>query len=132
MDVYALQERVIEGILADVTQQQATALVSKPVAQEQAVVSQILRENMNNPALNRAEVRELRNFLKQPLVGASVRTLREALKQYNVNNSPQPLVEAVRELHSQQGEIIPQGMVERPVSVSREDLHLICYEYICC
>jgi superfamily II DNA or RNA helicase len=131
MDVYALQERVIESILADVTQQQATALVSKPVAQEQAVVSQILRENMNNPALNRAEVRELRNFLKQPLVGASVRTLREALKQYSVANEPKQLVHAVQNLYAQQGDFDSEGRSERPAPITRENLHLICYEYIC-
>ena len=66
-------------------QQQAAEIVTKPVAEEQAIVSQILRQQLHNPAYERQEIRELRKFLKQPLVGASVQQLREAMKSYSAN-----------------------------------------------
>lgn len=131
VDVYDIQEKVIESILGDVVQQQATALVDKPVAEEQNIVSQILREQLHNPELERQEVRQLRKFLKQPLVGASVQSLRDGLKVYSSNNEVLPLIEVVRELYEQQG-----LESEEPVDggtgqvLSREDLHLVCFEYV--
>ena len=75
-----IQDKVIESILGDVEQQEAAAIVNKPVAEEQTLVSQVLQGHLNNPELDRKELRELRQFLKQPLVGASVQQLRKAMQ----------------------------------------------------
>ena len=74
VNVYDIQERIIESILADVEQQEVAAIVAKPVAEEQNIVSQILQEHLNNPDFDRRELRELRKFLKQPL-GRSICSL---------------------------------------------------------
>jgi superfamily II DNA or RNA helicase len=131
VDIYELQERIVLDILGDVEQQQAASIVSKPVAEEQNIASHILREHLSSPTLDRAEIRELRKFLKQPLVGASVQTLRQALKTYTATSDVVPLIAAVRELYAQQGipgEEIP--IDRRSQQIAREDLHLVCYEYV--
>ncbi len=74
------QHRVIESILADVEQQEVATIVSKPVVEEQTLVSQIFHGHSNNPDVDRQELGELRKFLKQPLVGAAVQQLRKALR----------------------------------------------------
>jgi hypothetical protein len=76
VDVFDIQEKIIESILSDVEQQEAVAIVNKPIAEEQSLVSQIFQGHLNNPDHDRTELRELRKFLKQPLVGASVQQLR--------------------------------------------------------
>jgi len=43
VDVFEIQDKVIESIMGNVEQQEAAALVNKPVAEEQALVSQVLR-----------------------------------------------------------------------------------------
>src|SRR5690606_21847942 len=83
VDVFDVQDKIIESILSDVGQQEAAAIVNKPVAEEQTVVSQILQDHLNNPEFDRKELRELRKFLKQPLVGASVHQLRKALQAFS-------------------------------------------------
>jgi hypothetical protein len=106
--------------------------VHKPVAEEQTLVSQVLRGHLNHPDLERRELRELRKFLKQPLVGASIHQLRKALQTYSSTNDVRGLIETVREIYQHQGAFASHDPGEKmPVSrIKREDLKLICYEYI--
>ncbi len=131
VDIYDLQERVVADILGDIEQQQAAAVVAKPVAEEQAIASTILQQNLSHPDFDRSELRELRSFLKQPLVGASVAALRQATKEYGNTSDPQSLVELIRSLRAQQSQ---NGRAEEHapprVRLTRDDLHLVCYEYI--
>ena len=83
VDVFELQDKVIESILGDVEQQEVATIVNKPVVEEQTLVSQILQGHLNNPDIDRQELRELRRFLKQPLVGAAIQQLRKALQTYS-------------------------------------------------
>jgi hypothetical protein len=131
VDIYELQERVVLDILGDVEQQQAASIVSKPVAEEQNIASHILREHLSSPTLDRAEIRDLREFLKQPLVGASVQTLRQALKTYTATSDVAPLIAAIRELYAEQGIAGEETPIDRRrQQIAREDLHLVCFEYV--
>jgi hypothetical protein len=97
VDVFELQDKVIESILGDVEQQEVATIVNKPVVEEQTLVSQLLQGHLNNPDVDRQELRELRRFLKQPLVGAAVQQLRKALQTYSSTNDVQVLIESIRE-----------------------------------
>jgi hypothetical protein len=127
VDIFAVQEKVIDSIVADAVQQHAASVADKPVSEEQNIVAGILR----NPALDRAELRELRQFLKQPLVGAAVQRLRDGLRQYSVDSDVTALLGVVRALYREQGYgDTSQAAARRTPLVTREDLHLVCYEYI--
>lgn len=132
IDIYDVQERVLRDIVGQAEEQQGAALVAKPVAEEQMTASHILREHLNDPALNRDEVRELRKFLKEPLVGASVQVLRRALKSFTATSDVLPLLTIVREIARQQS-VMREGAPSYAATrgLRREDLHLVCYEYIC-
>ncbi|TVR24965.1 MAG: helicase [Anaerolineaceae bacterium] len=132
VDVFEVQEKVIESILGDVQQQEAAAIVNKPVAEEQTLVSQVLQGHLNNPDYDRNELRELRKFLKQPLVGASVQQLRKSLQSFSATSEFRPLIEAVREIYQHQAEFAANGAVDKKPAnrIRREDLKLICFEYV--
>jgi SNF2 family DNA or RNA helicase len=132
VDIFEIQDKVIENIMADVEQQEASAIVNKPVAEEQALVAQVLQGHLNHPEMDRQELRELRKFLRQPLVGAAVQQLRHAIQRYSRMNDIQVLIETVRALYQHQGAASSQDSpTDKPVSkIRREDLKLICYEYI--
>ena len=53
------------------------------------------------------ELRDLRKFLKQPLVGAFVQTLRKSIQEYTSSNL-HDLVNVVRGLYQQQGDHAPE------------------------
>jgi superfamily II DNA or RNA helicase len=103
VDVFEIQDKVIESIMGDVEQQEAAATVNSPVAEEQTLVAHVLQGHLNHPELDRGELRELRKFLKQPLIGASVQQLRNALQTYSSTNDVQVLIETVRTLYQHQG-----------------------------
>lgn len=132
VNIFDIQEKVIESILGDVEQQEAAAIVSKPIAEEQSLVSQIIQLHLNSPDHDRQELRELRKFLKQPLVGASVQQLRKALQAYSANNDFSSLIEVVREIYQHQAEAPSTEADTKKLGnrIRREDLKLICYEYI--
>lgn len=132
VNVFDIQEKIIESILGDVEQQEAAVIVNKPIAEEQTLVSQILQAHLNNPDYNRSELRELLKFIKQPLVGASVQQLRKALQTYSTSNEVGVLVHAVREIHQHQAKLTFEESSEKKpaIRITRNDLKLICYEYI--
>ena len=130
-DIYEIQEKVMQHILGDVAQQEMAAAVDKPVAEEQNIVRQILRNHANSPGVDRREVLALSAFLRQPLVGAAVKALREAVQVYSTGGDVAPLLETLRELHTQQGQSPPGPNGAGPRRpIVREDLHLVCFEYI--
>ena len=132
VDIFEVQDKVIESILGDVEQQEAAVIVNKPVAEEQALVAQVLQGQLNHPEIDRQELRDPRKFLRQPLGGASVQQLRHAIQRYSSTNDIQVLIETVRALHQHQGSgSSHESSNQKPVSkIRREDLKLICYEYI--
>ena len=131
IDVFEIQEKVLAGIVTEVQHQQAAELVTKEVAQEQVLASDILREHARRPELDRNEIRELRRYLKQPMVGASVQQLRRAVQIYRSDSDVEALLSIVRELYEAQGIVETDAHADDQRNiVRREDLHLICYEYI--
>ena len=130
VNVFEIQDKVIESILGDVEQQEAAAIVNSPVAEEQALVAQVLQGHLNHPEMDRQELRELRKFLRQPLVGASVQQLRKAIQNYSSTNDVRVLIETVRTLYQHQGVFSSHESGDgKPVSkIRREDLKLICYD----
>jgi superfamily II DNA or RNA helicase len=132
VDVFEIQDKVIESIMGDVEQQEAAAIVNSPVAEEQALVAQVLQGHLNHPGMDRQELRELRKFLRQPLVGASVQQLRKSLQTYSSTNDVQVLIETVQALYQHQGASFPNATVDKKLTsrITREDLTLLCYEYI--
>ena len=62
-----------------------------PAAQERDAAVPLLCQHLNTPVLDRAELKHLRAFLKQPLVGATV-------QQYSASGDVAGLVETVRTL----------------------------------
>ena len=114
MDVFAIQDKIIESILGAIEQQEAAAIVHKPVAEEQTLVSQVLQGHLNNPDVERGELRVLRKFLQQPLVGASVQQLRKALQTYSSTNDIQVLIEFAKD--------DPSGDSERELATLAESV----------
>lgn len=117
--------------MEDFVQQQALSVIDKPVTEVQNIAAGILREQSQSPGVDRALVRELRQFLKQPLVGVGVQRLREALRQYGNDNNYDAFLAALRDLHAQvayyHGE---ERANSKRIRLTREQLHLVCYEYI--
>ena len=131
LDVFAIQEKIIASIVQTLDYQATATLTEKIVASEQNVISEILASHLNNPTFERATLRELRKFLKEPLVGSAIQQLRQALNTYSTNHDIASLVQVVQSIATRHGIVQPQ----QPESIAstrltRNDLKLVCYEYI--
>jgi hypothetical protein len=130
VDIYDIQDRVIENILQSVSSQQAALAAPKVVSPEQLTVAELLREYVDHPETNREEIRELRKFLRQPFPGVYVKRLRISLQDFNTSKNILDLLSVVRELQQAYGVI--ENSSEKPLrTIGRDDLHLVCYEYVC-
>jgi len=130
-NAFAVQEEVIEDILE--SQRTQAALERAPAKPDplQTTVATTLRDQMNRPGLARDDVVTALKYLAVPMTGVQVRELREAHGQYQQDGNVQTLLEAVLQLRATYGEngrARPAGGAE---PITRDDLRLICFDYIC-
>ncbi len=127
-DVFAIQEKVKESILESIQTQVAMEAAPKIIDPIQQTISAVLREYLNNPKLQRNEVRQALKILGQPMIDASIRKLKAAYEMYQSNNDESPLLNSILVLGNvSEGETTPTQLVKQ---INANDLHLICWEFI--
>ena len=128
-DVFAIQDRVINDILGSVREQQAVEAAPRILDPLQQTVITLLRGYLNSPSVNRAEVREAMQRLRSPMTHAAIRDLRRAYEQFQRDQSIEPVISHVRSMDALEPDAGPATSDAQP-PLSREDLHLICFDYI--
>jgi hypothetical protein len=129
VDIFALQERAIAHILTSVQEQQALKVAPQRLDPVQQTVVTALRGYLHHPAHDRDELRDLMRFLSQPLPGVHVRTLRAAHGAFAASQAIEPLLEAIRQVQAKVGTVGRRRQVDTH-PLRREDLHLICFDYV--
>jgi hypothetical protein len=127
-DVFAIQERVKESILDSIQTQVAMEAAPKIIDPIQQTISAVLRGYLNNPKLQRSELRQALKILGQPMIDVAVRKLKSAYELFQTNSNESALLSVV----------LAAGSVDEVVSIptqpakqiNADDLHLICWEYI--
>lgn len=128
-DVFAIQEKVIEDILASVREQQALEAAPKVLDPLQQTVITVLRGYLNSSAIKRSDVREAMQRLRQPMTHTAVRELRRAYEFYQQGQDIQALVAFVGHM-THQGNGSQNAPCESLTALSREDLHLVCFDFV--
>jgi len=128
VDVFAVQERVIEHILRSVQHQQAVEAAPKIVDPLQQTVRTVLEQQRHNPAVPSQAVRAALKALREPLSRAYVKDLRAAYETYQREGDLAALLAAIEALET----VAPQPEPRAPATapLAWEDLHLVCWEYI--
>jgi len=129
VNIFEIQDKVIEHIVQSVSAQQAVAVAPKVVSEEQLTVAELLREHIDRPETTREEIREMRKFLKQPMPGAYVKRLRAGLQAFATSKNILDLLGVVRELQQSFGTVETETRPQQVITP--DDLHLVCYEYVC-
>ena len=128
-DVFAIQDKVIDDILSSVREQQAVEAAPPILDPLQQTVITLLRGYLNSPALNRAEVREAMKRLRSPMPHTAIRDLRRAYARYQSDQNIEPVISHVQSIEAAELEVGPTGSDTRS-ALSREDLHLVCFDYV--
>ena len=127
VDFFEIQDRVIEDVLASVRNQQAIEAAPKILDDTQQLVATVLQQQMNNPAVSSGDVRDALRRLREPLPGAYVGDLRDAYDAYRRDGDVLALLAAVQELEAGAG---PAQDAVSSQALSRDDLHLVCWEWV--
>lgn len=129
VDVFDIQEKVIEEILHSVQERQAVEAAPKILDPLQQTVITLLRGYLNSPTVKRNEVRDAMKRLRQPMTHTAVRDLRRAYEQFQREQRIDAVVEFARS-----ADVVgpdpdtPPGDAQLPLS--REDLHLVCFDFV--
>jgi superfamily II DNA or RNA helicase len=127
-DVFVLQDKVIEHILA--ADREAEAKAAAPVAVDpiQQTVSEEIKDAIRRRTVDREKAKACLNFLGQPMGRALHVKLKGAQESWKESGDDGTLVEEVARLAEQFGK---QASGEPAAKrLGREDLELICFEYV--
>ena len=129
-DVFALQDKVIEHILAAEREAEAKAAAPTAVDPIQQTVTEELKNSLRRRTIDRERAKTCIAFLGQPMGRSLHVKLREAYDLWTQSHGDQDVVSAVAELAEQFGKARPTA--DARTRLSREDLELICFEYLTC
>ena len=129
VDLFALQEKVIHSIVQSSVKQVAVEEVPKQLDPIQQTIPTVLRSYINNPAISRKDVIAAIQQFNLPLPGVYVKTLRNAYETFTTTARVDELLAAVQSI-SQGKESPANNGGESKAPVRREDLKLICFDYV--
>jgi SNF2 family DNA or RNA helicase len=127
-DVFALQEKVIDSILS--TEREAEAKAAAPTAVDpiQQTVTEELKDAIRRRAVDRELAKRCLTFLGQPMGRALHTKLRSVFESWSDTRDDKALLAAVALLADQFGKERSTPSTAR--RLEREDLELICFEYV--
>jgi len=129
VDIFAFQDQAIAHVLAQAQERRAVEEAPKIVDPVQQTVATVLRQYLNHPQVDRALGRQLIQAITQPLPGVHVRALRGAYQEFQRAKDVQRLISAIEALPLHESANLPNGHdVGR--ALTREDLHLVCFDYV--
>jgi Helicase conserved C-terminal domain len=132
IDIFALQEKVIASILQSSEEQVAVEEAPKLLDPIQQTIATTLQGYINSPAVSRKEIIAATQRLNEPQPGVYIKTLREAYGTFTASGQLSELLAAVKSI-SAGTEAPNESTTSSPESkspVKREDLKLICFDYL--
>jgi SNF2 family DNA or RNA helicase len=127
-DVFALQDEVIAHILAAEREAEARAAAPTAVDPIQQTVTETIKDGIRRRTVDRETAKAGITFLGQPMGKALHARLRDAYEAWGTEKDDRKLVDAVFTLAEQFGK---DKATTTPVKrLTREDLELICFEYV--
>ena len=130
VDIFAIQDAIIEDILQASQEQQAIETAPKQIDPVQQTITTTLQGYLNSPDLNRKQIRSLMKFLGQPMPGVHVKTLRRAYDSYVLSRSVNDLIEQIGTIQGSVGSLDVAASDNGLEPIRRDDLHLVCYDYV--
>ncbi|RJQ50197.1 MAG: helicase [Nitrospiraceae bacterium] len=130
-DVFEIQEKIIEHILKTYHEKVALESVPKVIDPIQQTLATTIQNYLNHPDVDRKEALEIIKYLNQPMPGTQVKELRKIYKEFQENAVPKVLVEKVTAMREKYGSLSTEISSTERFNLKREDLNLLCFDYLC-
>lgn len=128
-DVFALQERVIKHIVKTERDVEARAAAPKTIDPMQQAVAEELKNAIRRGAVDREQAKGGIRFLGQPMGRFAVKKLKNAWTAWRQESNDEDLLAVVLSLAKDFAKE-PSRKGEGEATLKRDDLELICFEYI--
>jgi superfamily II DNA or RNA helicase len=130
-DIFKIQDEVMDDIVKSATEQRAAEAAPKILDPIQTTIITLLDGYMNNPEVDRKEVRAAKQFLNNPMIPAYTKILRKSYSDFSKQKDLKALLQAIKELNEKSG---GGNNKDEASSISglikKDDLHLICYDFV--
>ena len=126
--MFVLQEKVIEHVLSVEREAEARAAAPPTIDPIQQVVSEELKDALRRQSVNRTVAKETIRFLGQPMGRSLHKKLKDAHQEWSALRDDEALLEAVSALAAEFSKDRPAS--EAKGALRRDDLTLICFEYV--
>src|SRR2546423_2121820 len=133
IDIFVLQEKVIASIVQSSEVQVAVEEAPKLLDPIQQTIATTLRGYINSPAVSRKEVIAAIQRLNEPQPGVYIRALRKAYEAFTANGQIDELLNIVKSISFSTATPDAAASTPSPESkspIKREDLQLICFDYV--
>ena len=128
-DVFVLQDKVIGHILKNEREREAKAATATSVDPSQQTVREELRNAIQRGTVDRDAAKVAIRYLGQPVGKFAIKRLKAAYKKWGKDRDDEQLLEAVQALATDFAKDDPSREADVE-SLGRDDLKLICFEYV--
>jgi superfamily II DNA or RNA helicase len=129
VNIFELQERAIASILQSSLQESVIGDIPKILDPMQQTLQTVLQRYMNTPYVNRQEVIAALQKVNVPQPRVHIKTLRKAYQVFSADGNVQALIDTINTIGVPVGSSSDAQQEEKAI-LKREDLKLICFEYI--
>ena len=128
VNVFEVQEKVVEDILRSVQEQEAIEAAPRIIDPLQQTVITLLRGYLNSPLMKRQDVKDAIKRLSGPMTQTAVRLLRKAFEDFQQRKDIAALAKSVGGVEKRgEDHSLDQGQRQ---PLNREDLHLVCFDFV--
>ena len=120
----------MEDILHSVQEQRAIEAAPRTLDPLQQTVITLLRGYLDSPDLAGSEVRECMRRLRQPMGHSAIRRLRRAYDEFQRNGDIGLVLSLIMAAERERPDPEDAGGESQPL-LTREDLHLVCFDFVC-
>lgn len=127
-NVFAIQERVLDDILRSVQEQEAIEAAPKILDPVQQTVITLLRGYLSSPLIKRHAVKDVIKRLSEPMTHTATKLLRKAFEDFQQTKDVAALVNSI--MVTEKGSENHALKQEQRQPLKREDLHLVCFDFV--
>ena len=130
-DVFVLQEKVIDHILRAEKETEAKAAAPRTIDPTQQAVAEELKNALRRGTVDRDATKAAIRYLGQPMGRFAIKRLKATYAEWSTGRDDQVLLSAVQSLAADYGKE-PTDSASRETTLARENLELVCFEYVSC
>lgn len=133
-EVFDVQEKVIENILQSFDRQQALEKAPRTLDPIQQTIATTIQTYINHPDIDRGSAIAAIRFLNEPRLAVQIKELREIYKTFTKDGQAKQLIDKISHMIEKTGvnekrETTTLSTSSR-INLQREDLYLICFDFV--